>query len=83
MATFSSMRVLISRLTFVALILTLIVMMVGCGSYTHVRKGLTTDPCWKESQQGQLQQEVCLQPVAESEKPQYELKCDPGLESCD
>ena len=83
MTILPSIKALITRLTFVALFLTLTVLLVACGSYTHVRKGLTTDPCWKEIQQGQPQQEICPQPVAELEKPQYELKCDPGLESCD
>jgi len=70
MTTLPSIRALITRLTFVALFLTLTVMMVGCGSYNHVRKGLATDPSWKETPQASPQQVDASKPVAESEEPQ-------------
>jgi len=69
MTTLPSIRALIARLTFVALLLTLTVSLVGCSpGLRHVRKGLATDPAWKETQQAQSHQVNAPQPVAESEE---------------
>ena len=64
MMTLPSLRTLIARHTLVAICLTLTVLLVGCGSYTHVRKGLTTDPSWKEIQQDQSQKVDPPKPIA-------------------
>lgn len=68
MTTLPSIRALIAQLTFGALFLTLSIMLVGCRSHLH--KGLTTDPSWKETQLAPSQQVDAPKPVAESEKPQ-------------
>ena len=54
MTKLPSIRALTPRLTLVALLLTLTVLLVGCQpGLHHVRKGLTTDPSWQETQQAQ------------------------------
>jgi outer membrane biogenesis lipoprotein LolB len=58
MTTFRSNRTQIARRAFVALLLTLIVLLMGCNpGLHHVRKGETTDPSWKETQQPQKPQQ--------------------------
>ena len=73
MTTFPSIRTLIARPTLVALLLTLVVSLGGCNpGLHHVRKGETTDPTWKETQQPKPSHQVdALKPAVEpSPKPQ-------------
>ena len=54
MMTFQSIRTLNARSKFIGLLLTLILLLMGCSpGLHHVRKGETTDPTWKETQQPQ------------------------------
>jgi hypothetical protein len=67
MTTLSSNRALITRLIFVALFLTMTVLLIGCGG-SHLHKGLTTDPSWKETQLAPSQKVGAPKPVAGSKE---------------